>query len=224
MEKKKNRSLKTAMKRLLPVVIIFMLLLTSCGSTAKESTSGTAESGYAAPGGSYSSGNLAAPAPAASGGYMTEDAVADGDYLTEDAEEAYGMEEAAAAEDYGVSEDRDDSDAEITNYDAADAETTKAAETAADTDAETKKNLEKIVYTCSADLQTLEYDESVRALKEAVRSSGGIIQSETESNNNYSWYYESANSSSDNRNLYLTVRIPTESTKHLLIRLTSTDR
>ena len=195
---------------LLSVLLLAALLLTSCGSMAKESASGAAESGYAVPDSSYNSGGLAAPAPASAG-----------DYMTEDAEAAYGMEEAVAEGDYGMSEDWDDSDMEPTAYDdvAEDgtetAKTTEAAPetgngTGTGTDEASKKNLEKIVYTCSADLQTLEYDESVKALKEAVRSSGGIIQSETESNNNNSWYYDSTDNTRDNRNLYLTVRIPTE--------------
>ncbi|MBR2188154.1 MAG: DUF4349 domain-containing protein [Eubacterium sp.] len=73
------------------------------------------------------------------------------------------------------------------------------------------KNLDKIVYSCYVDLQTLEYDKSVSALKAAIKSSGGIIQSETERDNDYNWYYsEDGSRSANNRALDMTVRIPSD--------------
>ena len=187
---KKNR-----LKRMLPLFLTALLLLTSCGGAGKSS--------------SYDSG------------YNTSAAAAAGDYAAEEAAEEYAYDGAAAEAAYGDTVDVEDSDMALTAYDdegtaagaadpaAPDSKSDPADDPGASGDS-AKKNLEKIVYTCSADLQTLEYDESVKALKEAVKSSGGIIQSETESNNNYSWYYDSAEKASDNRNLYLTVRIPTE--------------
>lgn len=188
-------------KCLLSLSLMSLLFLTSCGSAGKSS--------------SYDSGNYA-PAMAAAGDYATEEAAEEYAYDGAAAEAAYD----SAATDIGDDVvDIDDSDEPLTAYDD-DGGVEAAAYEPADGSAEAacktgqtdaaKENLEKIVYTCSADLQTLEYEKSVKALKEAVRSSGGIIQSETESNNNYSWYYDSADKTRDNRNLYLTVRIPTE--------------
>lgn len=173
--------------RLLFPLLLTLVLLTSCGSAAKSS--------------SYDSGNLTEAPPMA----------AAGDYAAEEASEEYAFDDAAAEEIYDEDVGMVDSDAAVTAYDdesrAGGSE--KADDKSSDSAADGKKNLEKIVYTCSADLQTLEYDQSVKDIKDAVKASGGIIQSETESDNNSYWYYESRGTS-NNRNLYLTVRIPTE--------------
>ena len=183
--------MKKNVLRLLFPLLLTLVLLTSCGSAGKSSSY---DSGY-------DSGNLAeAPAMAAAG-----------DYAAEEASEEYAFDDAAAEEIYDEDVGMVDSDAAVTAYDdesrAGGSE--KADDKSSDSAADGKKNLEKIVYTCSADLQTLEYDQSVKDIKDAVKASGGIIQSETESDNNSYWYYESRGTS-NNRNLYLTVRIPTE--------------
>ena len=183
--------MKKNVLRVLFPLLLTLVLLTSCGSAGKSSSY---DSGY-------DSGNLAeAPAMAAAG-----------DYAAEEASEEYAFDDAAAEEIYDEDVGMVDSDAAVTAYDdesrAGGSE--KADDKSSDSAADGKKNLEKIVYTCSADLQTLEYDQSVKDIKDAVKASGGIIQSETESDNNSYWYYESRGTS-NNRNLYLTVRIPTE--------------
>ena len=64
----------------------------------------------------------------------------------------------------------------------------------------------KMIYTASLDMQTLNYDESLEKILAAIRSAGGFIESQTEGNNNYGWYYEEDNS--DDRYANITARIP----------------
>ena len=161
------------------------LLLASCGSSGAGMSSAAAEKADTGYSGGYSS-------PAVAAGNAAAEEAAEEDWASEEAMDVVDIEDGdslayAAADDAGGAETADGEDGEY-------------------------KNLEKIVYTCSADIQTLEYDQSVKDLKAAVKSAGGIIEQETESDDNYSWYYydSSDSSGSNNRTLYLTVRIPTE--------------
>ena len=73
---------------------------------------------------------------------------------------------------------------------------------------------EKLVYSASLTVQTLEYEKSVASLKNLISSRNGIISSEEEYDNNRYWY--SSLESSGTRHLQLTVRIPTESFESFL--------
>ena len=66
---------------------------------------------------------------------------------------------------------------------------------------------EKLVYTCDMTVETTEYAKTADALKAKVKEFGGIVESESETDNDNSWYY------SDHRRyasmkMYLKVRIP----------------
>ena len=68
---------------------------------------------------------------------------------------------------------------------------------------------EKLVYTCDMTVETTEYANTAAALKAKVKEFGGIVESESETDNDNSWYY------SDHRRyasmkMYLKVRIPSE--------------
>lgn len=67
---------------------------------------------------------------------------------------------------------------------------------------------EKLVYTCELYMQTLNYDTCVRTIKDNISSFGGIIESETENDSAYRWYYENYVKTGGTRCLDLTVRIP----------------
>ena len=66
---------------------------------------------------------------------------------------------------------------------------------------------EKLVYTGSLSVQTLEYDDCVAGIRQKIKSFNGIIQSESETDDDYHWYYDDHVNSST-RSLYLTIRIP----------------
>ena len=49
---------------------------------------------------------------------------------------------------------------------------------------------EKLVYTCDMSIETTEYKETAAAIKAKVKEFGGIIESESETDNDNGWYYK----------------------------------
>lgn len=84
---------------------------------------------------------------------------------------------------------------------------------AADTDNEESalraQDGQKIVYTGSLSIQTLEYDKSAASIRRKIREAGGFSEAESENDNDYNWYRRSTGSGST-RNLNITARIPSE--------------
>jgi uncharacterized protein YlbG (UPF0298 family) len=84
---------------------------------------------------------------------------------------------------------------------------------AADTDNEESalraQDGQKIVYTGSLSIQTLEYDKSAASIRRKIREAGGFSEAENENDNDYNWYRRSTGPSST-RNLNITARIPSE--------------
>ena len=70
---------------------------------------------------------------------------------------------------------------------------------------------DKLVYTGSMTIETLEYTETVKAIRERISSYKGIIQDQNEWDGDKSWYYTDGSTRTSNRTLSMTVRIPTES-------------
>lgn len=68
---------------------------------------------------------------------------------------------------------------------------------------------QKIVYTGSLSIQTLEYDKSTASIRRKIREAGGFSEAESENDNDYNWYRRSTGPSST-RNLNITARIPSE--------------
>lgn len=69
---------------------------------------------------------------------------------------------------------------------------------------------EKLVYTCDLTIQTLKYDETIKAINEKIKEYNGIIEQQTESDNSYNWYYSDYVKREGTLNNYIKVRIPTE--------------
>jgi uncharacterized protein YceK len=67
---------------------------------------------------------------------------------------------------------------------------------------------DKLIYRAEVSLQTLEYDVTLKKIHQDTASRGGFIESESESDYDYSWYQEDASSDSSTRSAYLTLRIP----------------
>ncbi|MBR3346330.1 MAG: DUF4349 domain-containing protein [Solobacterium sp.] len=68
-----------------------------------------------------------------------------------------------------------------------------------------------LVYTGSMTIETLDYEETVKAVRERISSYKGIIQDQNEWDGDKSWYYTDGRARTSNRTLSMTVRIPTES-------------
>ncbi|MBR2675344.1 MAG: DUF4349 domain-containing protein [Solobacterium sp.] len=69
---------------------------------------------------------------------------------------------------------------------------------------------EKLVYTGSMTIETLDYEETVKAVRERITSYQGIVQDKNEWDGDKSWYYTDGRTRTSNRTLSMTVRIPTE--------------
>lgn len=67
---------------------------------------------------------------------------------------------------------------------------------------------EKLVYTCDMTVETTKYQETASLLKAKIKEFGGIIESETETDSDNSWYYSDHKRYSASMRMYLVVRIP----------------
>lgn len=68
---------------------------------------------------------------------------------------------------------------------------------------------QKIVYTASLSIQSLEYDQSAASIRRKIREAGGFSEAESEYDNDYNWYRYNS-SSSNTRSLSITARIPSD--------------
>ncbi len=86
------------------------------------------------------------------------------------------------------------------------------------------KNNEKLVYTCSINMETLEFTKCVSTLKELIKKYEGFIESETQSDDSYGWYMNSYVKTSGTLQEYIVVRIPTENYNAFLDDLDGTGK
>lgn len=70
-------------------------------------------------------------------------------------------------------------------------------------------NQEKLIYSCSIDIETLEFEESVESLKATIESMEGFIESENYNNTNYGWY-SSDYTQEASQSAYYTLRVPSK--------------
>lgn len=78
---------------------------------------------------------------------------------------------------------------------------------------------EKLVYHCNLEIETLDYPVTMTSVKETITQYGGIIQSESESDSSYDWYYENYRKTSGTMHNYLEVRIPSKDYNNFLAEL-----
>lgn len=71
-----------------------------------------------------------------------------------------------------------------------------------------QKSAEKMVYTASVNMETLDYDNALSSVMKDINDMGGFVENSSESNDNRRWYY--ADPGVTTRSARLTVRIPTE--------------
>ncbi len=121
------------------------------------------------------------------------------------ADNAGGASYAAEAEEPYYSDDVNDAENDSANY------PDKAQSVLAN---------QKMVYTGSVSIETLEYDAAVSAVRGDVEKYGGFIENSSESNRNNKWYYDDQIYESD-RTLSLTVRVPSEHFNEFLSGLDS---
>lgn len=74
----------------------------------------------------------------------------------------------------------------------------------------TDVNSDKIVYTCNIQLETLEYEDSYKSLKEKISNFNGFVQMENETDNDYNWYYNDYQKKTATKNVTVSARIPSD--------------
>lgn len=85
-----------------------------------------------------------------------------------------------------------------------------AAEFADETGASSEKRYDdKFVYTCHMNIETLNYENTVKSIKEKIKEAGGFVSYEDEYDNERGWYY-SDYVDTHNRNINIEARIPSE--------------
>lgn len=84
------------------------------------------------------------------------------------------------------------------------------------TDKKQIKNGEKLVYTCDLTIQTLEFNETIKAINEKIKEYEGIVEQQTQSDDSYDWYYSNYVKRSGTLHSYIKVRIPTEKYEEFL--------
>ena len=82
--------------------------------------------------------------------------------------------------------------------------------------AQNQDTSQKLVYTGSLSIETLEYDESVKNMRSLVNQFSGVIESEDETDNAYNWYSTEYKKTRGTKAIYLTVRIPTKDFQNFL--------
>ena len=81
---------------------------------------------------------------------------------------------------------------------------------------------EKLVYTASIDIQTLQYDDTIKTIKENIDKYNGFIENENERNNNYNWYVSSYDKTNGFMRNNMVIRIPSEKYYDFLYSLEGT--
>ena len=87
-------------------------------------------------------------------------------------------------------------------------------EPASSTEADSKREPEtgdtddqKLVYTCDMTIETLEYEETIKSIKDSISKYSGITEKETQTDNDSYWYYE-RRKKTGTMSSYLVIRIP----------------
>lgn len=102
---------------------------------------------------------------------------------------ASGTKEEAAAEDYGNAnyDSMEPTDSDTVSMESPSEEEASKKDSGIDITIDNKKE-QKLVYTCDLTLETLEYDNTVKSIKDLIKKYKGIIESESQYDDNYGWY------------------------------------
>lgn len=87
---------------------------------------------------------------------------------------------------------------------------------------EAAESNQKLVYTCSMEIQTLTFSETSQKVHEVIRQYNGIIQSESTTDSDYEWYREDNAKRRGTLSAYLVIRIPTDKYEDFLASLEGT--
>ena len=114
-------------------------------------------------------------------------------------------------------------------YDSADADggsetgsVSKETSGGEETGTEAAESKQKLVYTCSMEIQTLTFSETAQKVHEVIRQYDGIIESESTTDSDYEWYRDDSAKRRGTLSSYMVIRIPTEKYEDFLAGLEGT--
>ncbi len=80
----------------------------------------------------------------------------------------------------------------------------------------TKNQNEKLVYRCQVSIETTNYPETIKVIKEQINKFDGILEYEKETDNAYHWYYSDYEKTNGTLFNQLRIRIPTNKYEEFL--------
>ena len=87
---------------------------------------------------------------------------------------------------------------------------------------EPAESKQKLIYTCSMEIQTLTFSETAQKIREVIRQYGGIIESESTVDSNNDWYWDDGAKVRGTLSSHLIIRIPTDQYEDFLADIEGT--
>lgn len=107
--------------------------------------------------------------------------------------------------------------AEAANYKTEGANVAAEGSVTTDTQSETAEITgDKLVYTGSVTLETLNYEDTIKAVHEHIQKYSGIIEREDSWDGDNTWYYTDGSKRKTNRTSSLTLRVPTKNFQNFI--------
>ena len=87
---------------------------------------------------------------------------------------------------------------------------------------EPAESKQKLIYTCSMEIQTLTFSETAQKIRAVIRQYGGIIESESTTDSNNDWYWDDGAKVRGTLSSHLIIRIPTDQYEDFLADIEGT--
>ena len=72
-------------------------------------------------------------------------------------------------------------------------------------------NSQKLIYFCDIEIETLNFSETIKTIKNLIEKYDGFIESDSLSDSSWRWYYSDYEKSNGTLSEYIVIRIPTQS-------------
>ena len=87
---------------------------------------------------------------------------------------------------------------------------------------EPAESKQKLIYTCSMEIQTLTFAETAQKIHEVIRQYDGIIESESSTDSDYEWYKDESAKRRGTLSSFMVIRVPTEKYEDFLAGIEGT--
>ena len=153
-------------------------------------------------------------AKTASGNYMAEDFDEEEGYYYEETAAAYAREDAEYPEEAEYAFSNKNSSGDFYEEEPTEDPTVEPTDPVGAIDPSVLD--EKLVYTCSMDMETTEYEKTMASIRELIQKYNAIIGYESYSDSASNWYYSNYEKRSGTLSAYLVIRVPSKSYRDFL--------